>query len=445
MSALSLARLARPLSLACLLALAASGGRAAPQTRTAPGDAAAAEQTAAAITAGPAAAAAGEERVSFGSGLRRIAARTGLAAFLARERGAVVMLATGLLLLYLGVARGFEPLLLVPIGFGCIFINAPFAGMGSAHGLLGLIYRAGIENDLLPLLIFMGIGAMSDFSPLLGNPRVLLLGAAAQLGVFGTLLGVVALNALPGIGFTLKEACAVAIIGAADGPTSIIVGRRFAPGLIGPIAVAAYSYMALVPLIQPPVMRLLTTRRERLIRMRQERQVSRRELLLFPVMILLVCVVFLPAAVSLMGCLAFGNFVRECGVVERLSKGLQNEVMNIATILLGLGVGMQLEAARFLQPATLGILAIGLAAFALGTAGGVIFAKLMNILAPRNPVNPLIGAAGVSAFPMAARVATRLAMEHDPRNVLLMHALGANVAGQIGSIVTGGVIMALFG
>jgi sodium ion-translocating decarboxylase beta subunit len=390
------------------------------------------------------AAAAPSEAMSLRGGVARIASTTGLAAFLDDQWGAAVMLGIGLLLLYLGVGKGFEPLLLVPIGFGCLFVNAPFAGMGSDHGLLGLIYNAGIETDLLPLLIFMGIGAMSDFSPLLGNPRVVLLGAAAQFGVFGTLLGVVALNALPGFDFSLKEASAIAIIGAADGPTSIMVGRRFAPDMMGSIAVAAYSYMALVPLIQPPIMRLLTTKKERLIRMRQEREVSRMERLLFPVLILLICIVFLPAAVPLMGSLALGNFVRECGAVERLSLAMQNEIMNVATVLLGLGVGMQLEAVKFLKPATLGIITIGLVAFGLGTAGGVIFAKIMNWISPRNPINPLIGSAGVSAFPMAARVSTRLALDYDPHNVLLMHAMGANVAGQIGSIVAGGVILALF-
>ena len=387
---------------------------------------------------------ASDDAISLRGGMRSIAATTGLAAFLDNQWGAAVMLGVGLLLLYLGVAKGFEPLLLVPIGFGCLFVNAPFAGMGAEHGLLGLIYNAGIENDLLPLLIFMGIGAMSDFSPLLGNPRVVLLGAAAQFGVFGTLLGVVLLNHLPGFDFSLKEASAIAIIGAADGPTSIVVGRRFAPDMMGSIAVAAYSYMALVPLIQPPIMRLLTTPSERRIRMRQEREVSRLERLLFPILILLVCIVFLPAAVPLMGSLALGNFIRECGAVERLSHAMQNEIMNVATILLGLGVGMQLDAVKFLRPATLGIISIGLMAFALGTAGGVVFAKLMNLFSPRNPINPLIGSAGVSAFPMAARVSTRLALEYDPQNVLLMHAMGANVAGQIGSIVAGGVILAIF-
>lgn len=390
------------------------------------------------------AAAAVKEEVSLREGARRIGRTTGLAAFLNGQWGAAVMLCVGLLLLYLGVAKGFEPLLLVPIGFGCLLVNAPFAGMGSDHGLLGLIYNAGIENDLLPLLIFMGIGAMSDFGPLLGNPRVVLLGAAAQFGVFGTLLGVVALNNLPGFDFSLKEASAISIIGAADGPTSIVVGRRFAPDMMGSIAVAAYSYMALVPIIQPPIMRLLTTKKERLIRMTTERSVTKLERLLFPLLILMICIVFLPAAVPLMGSLAFGNFVRECGAVDRLSNAMQNEIMNVSTVFLGLGVGMQLDATKFLRPATLGIIGIGLVAFALGTAGGVLFAKVMNLVSRRNPINPLIGSAGVSAFPMAARVSTRMALEYDPQNVLLMHAMGANVAGQIGSIVAGGVILALF-
>ena len=433
-------RLRLGLCLGLLLAAGAGVARAEPAEAAAGGPADAAVAVAVADDPGRPA---GDD-LSLRGGMERIAAATGLAAFLDDQWGAAVMLGIGLLLLYLGVAKGFEPLLLVPIGFGCLFVNAPFAEMGAAHGLLGLIYNAGIENDLLPLLIFMGIGAMSDFSPLLGSPRVVLLGAAAQFGVFGTLLGVVLLNDLPGFDFSLKEASAIAIIGAADGPTSIVVGRRFAPDMMGSIAVAAYSYMALVPLIQPPIMRLLTTPHERRIRMRQEREVSRLERLLFPVLILLVCIVFLPAAVPLMGSLALGNFIRECGAVERLSHAMQNEIMNVATILLGLGVGMQLDAAKFLRPATLGIISIGLMAFALGTAGGVVFAKVMNLFSPRNPINPLIGSAGVSAFPMAARVSTRLALEYDPQNVLLMHAMGANVAGQIGSIVAGGVILALF-
>jgi oxaloacetate decarboxylase beta subunit len=316
--------------------------------------------------------------------------------------------------------------------------------MGSDHGLLGLIFKYGIENELLPLIVFMGIGALSDFGPLLAYPRVAILGAAAQFGVFGTLLGVVALNALPGFNFTIKEACSIAIIGGADGPTSIYVAAKFAPHLMGSIAVAAYSYMALVPLIQPPIMRLLTTPAERKIVMRQVRPVSKLEKILFPLLIVMLCTFLLPSALPLMGCFAFGNFIKESGVIERLSKTLQNELMNIATIFLGLGVGMQMAADKFLQINTLGILLLGLLAFSLGTAGGVLFAKLMNVFSKKNPVNPLIGSAGVSAFPMAARVSNKLGLEADPHNFLLMHALGANVAGQIGSVVAAGIILAIF-
>jgi oxaloacetate decarboxylase beta subunit len=348
-------------------------------------------------------------------------------------------------LLYLGVARDFEPLLLVPIGFGTIFVNVPFAQMGSEHGLLGIIFKSGIENEMLPLVVFMGIGALSDFGPLLASPRTAILGAAAQFGVFGTLMGVVALNALPFIDYNIKEACSIAIIGGADGPTSIYVASKFAPHLMGSIAVAAYSYMALVPLIQPPIMRLLTTKKERLIRMEQVRPVSKTEKIVFPMLVLTLCILLLPTAVPLMGCFAFGNFVKESGAVERISKALQNEVMNMATIFLGLGVGMQMEAAKFVQVQTLGILMLGLLAFSFGTAGGVIFAKIMNLCSPQNPVNPLIGSAGVSAFPMAARVSNKLGLEEDPHNFLLQHALGANVAGQIGSVVAAGIILSIFG
>ena len=253
------------------------------------------------------------------------------------------MIAIGGILLYLGAAKGFEPLLLVPIGFGTILVNVPFAGMGSEHGLLGLIYKFGIANEVLPLIVFMGIGALADFGPLLASPRTAILGAAAQFGVFGTLLGVVALNVLPGVEFNIKEACSIAVIGGADGPTSIYVASKFAPHLMGSIAVAAYSYMSLVPLIQPPIMRLLTTPEERRIRMRQVRPVSRLEKTLFPLIVLGMCILFLPSAVPLMGCFAFGNFIKESGSVDRITKALQNEVMNIATIFLGLGVGMQMS------------------------------------------------------------------------------------------------------
>lgn len=385
-------------------------------------------------------------QVSMGEAATSVVHTTGVYHFMQGDGWkAFVMILVGFTLLYLGVAKDFEPLLLVPIGFGTILVNVPVAGMGGEHGLLGIIFKAGIQNEFLPLLVFMGIGALSDFGPLLASPRTAILGAAAQFGVFGTLLGVVALDALPGLSFSIKEACSIAIIGGADGPTSIYVATKFAPHLMGSIAVAAYSYMALVPLIQPPIMRLLTTKKERLIRMEQVRPVSKKEKIVFPLLVLGLCIVFLPSAVPLMGCFAFGNFIKESGAIERLSKALQNEVMNIATILLGLGVGMQMEAGKFLQVQTLGILVLGLLAFSLGTAGGVLCAKAMNLFSHKHPINPLIGSAGVSAFPMAARVSNRLGLEYDPHNFLLMHALGANVAGQIGSVVAAGVILAIFG
>lgn len=357
----------------------------------------------------------------------------------------IIMVVVGFVLLYLGVVKDFEPLLLVPIGFGTIFVNVPLAEMGSAHGFLTLIFEHGIRNEVLPLIVFMGIGSLCDFGPLLACPRVAILGAAAQFGVFGTLLGVAALNALPWFDFNIKQACSIAIIGGADGPTSIIVASKYAPEMLGSIAVAAYSYMALVPVIQPPIMKLLTTKKERLIRMRQVREVSRLEKILFPLLLVALCVLILPTALPLMGCFAFGNFIKESGAIERISKTLQNELMNLATIFLGLGVGMQMAADKFIQPNTLGIILLGLLAFSLGTAGGVLFAKLMNLIWKDNPVNPLIGSAGVSAFPMAARVSNKLGLEADPHNFLLMHALGANLAGQIGSVVAAGVILSIFG
>jgi oxaloacetate decarboxylase beta subunit len=356
----------------------------------------------------------------------------------------IIMVLVGFLLLYLGVVKDFEPMLLVPIGFSTLFVNVPLGGMGDAHGFLSLIYKHGIANEVLPLIIFMGIGSLCDFGPLLAAPRTAILGAAAQFGVFGTLLGVAALNAIPGFDFTLKQACSIAIIGGADGPTSIIVASKYAPEMMGSIAVAAYSYMALVPVIQPPIMKLLTTKKERLIRMSQVREVSQLEKTLFPLLLVALCILLLPTAIPLMGCFAFGNFIKESGAIERISKTLQNELMNLATIFLGLGVGMQMEADKFVSPATLGIIVLGLLAFSLGTAGGVLFAKLMNLIWKKNPVNPLIGSAGVSAFPMAARVSNRLGLEADPHNFLLMHALGANLAGQIGSVVAAGVILSIF-
>ena len=388
-----------------------------------------------------------QREISVITGIKSIAERTGIAGFMAKNGWKqLLMLIVGCVLLYLGVVKDFEPMLLVPIGFGTILVNVPFAGMGDApHGLLYLIFEYGLSNELLPLLVFIGIGALSDFGPLLANPRMAILGAAAQFGVFGTLLGVMALNLLPGFDYSLMEACAIAIIGGADGPTSIYVSSLFAPHLMGSIAVAAYSYMALVPLIQPPIMRALTTEAERKIKMHQVRPVHQMEKVLFPLFITALCALILPSALPLMGCFAFGNFVKESGCLDRLTKTMQNELMNLATIFLGLGVGMQMTGDKFLNLETLGILILGMVAFSLGTAGGVLFAKLMNIIWPKNPINPLIGSAGVSAFPMAARVSNKLGLEADPHNFLLMHALGANVAGQIGSVVAGGVILSIFG
>lgn len=398
--------------------------------------------------AAPAAKKGNTDEVSFVNGMISIAKNTGIYAF-ATGNGwkSLLMVIIGCIMIYLGVVKDFEPLLMVPIAFGTIFVNVTGAGMGEGpHGMLYLIFKYGLENELLPLLVFIGIGAMSDFGPMLSNPRVAILGAAAQFGVFGTLLGVMALNLIPGFNFSLKEACAIAIIGGADGPTSIYVSSLFAPNLMGSIAVAAYSYMSMVPIIQPPIMKLLTTKEERLIKMRNDlREVHPAEKLMFPLIVLALCVFILPSALPLMGCFAFGNFVKESGCIDRLSKTMQNELMNLATIFLGLGVGMQMSADKFMNMQTLGILLLGLLAFSLGTAGGVITAKIMNKLSPANPVNPLIGSAGVSAFPMAARVSNKLGLQADPHNFLLMHALGANVAGQVGSVVAAGVILAIFG
>ncbi len=355
----------------------------------------------------------------------------------------LIMIGIGLLLLYLGIARGFEPLLLIPIAFGTIWVNVPLAGLGNHHGFLKIIFEMGIKNELFPLIIFMGVGALTDFGPLIANPKTALLGAAAQFGIFGTLVGAVALNLVPGINFSMMDACAISIIGGADGPTSIYVASKLAPKLMGSIAVAAYSYMALVPMIQPPIMRLLTTRKERSIHMKQLRPVSKVEKIIFPLIVLGLSALLLPSAVPLMGALTFGNLAKESGMVERLSKTLQNELINIVTIFLGLGVGMQMAAFKFMQPASLGILFLGLIAFSFGTGAGVIFAKIMARFS-RDPINPLIGAAGVSAVPMAARVVNKVGMDEDPGNFLLMHAMGPNVAGVIGSAIAAGVMIALF-
>lgn len=356
----------------------------------------------------------------------------------------LTMIIVGCLLLYLAIVQKFEPLLLIPIGFGAVLTNIPLAGFSEAGGLLYYVYYAGIDTGVFPLLIFMGVGAMTDFSALIANPRMLLLGAAAQFGIFATLFGAILLNAIPGFEFTLKDASAIAIIGGADGPTAIFLASKLAPDLLGAIAVAAYSYMALVPIIQPPIMKLLTNEDERKLPMAQLRQVSQREKILFPLAVLGLTLIFLPTATPLVGMFCFGNLLRECGVVERLSSTAQNELINIVTIFLGLAVGSQLSAAKFLTIETLGILALGAVAFSIGTAAGVIMAKVMNKLSKEN-INPLIGAAGVSAVPMAARVVNKVGLEANPHNFLLMHAMGPNVAGVLGSAVAAGILLALVG
>ena len=366
--------------------------------------------------------------VARGSGLYQI------------EIGQVVMILVGLLLLYLAIVRKFEPLLLVPIGFGGILANIPGVAIATGDGILHLIYEVGVATGVFPLVIFMGVGAMTDFGPLLANPRTMFLGAAAQFGIFTTLLGALALSSVGIMDFTIQEASAIAIIGGADGPTAIYVSGILAPHLLGAIAVAAYSYMALVPIIQPPIMRALTTEAERRIEMTQLRTVSRTERIIFPLLLLLLVALLLPTAAPLLGMFCFGNLMRECGVVERLSDTTQNALINIVTIFLGLAVGSKLGADQFLNASTLGILALGMVAFAIGTASGVLMAKLMNMVSTRK-INPLIGAAGVSAVPMASRVANRVGLEANPQNFLLMHAMGPNVAGVIGSAVAAGILI----
>jgi carboxybiotin decarboxylase len=368
------------------------------------------------------------------------------------EPGQGVMILVGLLLVYLAIRRGFEPLLLLPIGMGAVLVNIPGAGflaepimdasgrVAEPGGLLYYVYQGGIVSGIFPLVIFMGIGAMTDFGPLLANPKTLLLGAAAQFGIFTTVIGAVALTNLGIMDFTLADAGAIGIIGGADGPTAIFVATRLAPDLLGAIAVAAYSYMALVPVIQPPIMRLLTTPAERRIRMVQLRVVSRAEKIFFPLILLMLVGLFLPSAAPLLGMFCFGNLMRESGVVDRLSDTAQNALINVTTIFLGLGVGSKLSSEAFLNVETLGILILGVIAFGVGTAGGVLMAKVMNRFS-KDPINPLIGAAGVSAVPMSARVANKLGLEADHQNFLLMHAMGPNVAGVIGSAVAAGVMI----
>ena len=360
------------------------------------------------------------------------------------ESGQIIMMIVGCILLYLAIVRKFEPLLLIPIGFGALLTNIPLAGFSEVGGLLHYIYYIGIDTGVFPLLIFMGVGAMTDFGALIANPRMLLLGAAAQFGIFATLFGAILLNGIPGFEFTLQDASAIAIIGGADGPTAIFLASKLAPELLGAIAVAAYSYMALVPIIQPPIMNALTSPVERKIQMGQLREVSRKEKILFPLAVLGATLIFLPSASPLVGMFCFGNLLKECGVVDRLSNTAQNELINIVTIFLGLGVGSKLSAESFLNVETLGILALGAVAFSIGTAAGVLMAKLMNKLSKEN-INPLVGAAGVSAVPMAARVVNKVGLENNPHNFLLMHAMGPNVAGVLGSAVAAGILLALVG
>lgn len=374
-------------------------------------------------------------------GLITLWQETGIANF---ELGQIIMILVGCTLLFLAIRKGFEPLLLLPIGFGAVLANIPNAGFTEPGGLLYYVYHIGIESGVFPLLIFMGVGAMTDFGALIANPKTLWLGAAAQLGIFATLFGAILLNFVPGMEFSMADASSIAIIGGADGPTAIFLASQLSPDLLGAIAVAAYSYMALVPIIQPPIMKALTTPEERKIKMAQLRHVGKTEKIVFPLVVLLMTILFLPAATPLVGMFCLGNLMREAGVVDRLSKTAQNELINIVTIFLGLGVGSKLQAETFLNLETLGILALGAAAFSIGTAGGVIMAKILNKFS-KEDINPLIGAAGVSVVPMAARVVNKVGLEANPQNFLLMHAMGPNVAGVLGSAVAAGVLLALVG
>ncbi len=369
----------------------------------------------------------------------------------------LVMILIGCLLLFLAIKKQFEPLLLLPIGFGAILTNIPLAGIAEhSHvvveggrvvtqygGFLGQFVDMGISSGLFPLVIFMGVGAMTDFGPLIANPITALLGGAAQLGIFATVFGAIALAQF-GFDFTLKDAASIGIIGGADGPTSIFLATKLGTPYIGAIAVAAYTYMALVPLIQPPLMRLFTTKKERMIKMEQLRVVSQREKILFPLLVSAITMLFIPESMPLIGALTFGNLCKTCGVVDRLSDTMQNALINIVTIFLGLAVGTKLHYADFLKKETILIIVLGLMAFSVGTIGGLLMAKLMNVFR-KEKINPLIGSAGVSAVPMAARVANKVGMEEDPHNFLLMHAMGPNVAGVIGSAVAAGVLLSLVG
>ncbi len=368
--------------------------------------------------------------------------------------GQFVMMIVGLVLLYLAIKKGFEPLLLVPIAVGTLLVNVPGGGfeakpvydalghMTSPGGMMYYIYNVGIASGMFPLIIFMGVGAMTDFGPLLANPKTLLLGAAAQFGIFATVLGAVSLSYFGILDFSINDAASIGIIGGADGPTAIFVTSKLSPDILGPVAVAAYSYMALVPIIQPPIMRALTTENERAIQMVQLRHVTKTEKIVFPLLLLGLVAMVLPSAAPLLGMFCFGNLMREAGVVDRLSDTAQNSLINIVTIFLGLGVGSKMSADKFLNWETLGILALGAVAFCIGTASGILLAKLMNKFS-EHPINPLIGSAGVSAVPMAARVSNKVGLESNPHNHLLMHAMGPNVAGVIGSAIAAGVMISM--
>src|SRR5512133_642392 len=354
--------------------------------------------------------------------------------------GNVVMVTAALVLIYLAVFKEIEPVLLLPIGFGCLLANIPLSGMtASVQGMMGVLYKAGIETELFPLLIFVGVGAMIDFSPLLAQPKMALLGAAGQFGIFGTLILAIAL------GFPLNQAASIGVIGAIDGPTSIFVATKLAPELLAPIAVAAYSYMSLIPIIQPPLMRLLTTKKERMIRMDYApKPVSQKALLFFPVILTLVVGILVPEATPLISMLMLGNLLKASGVVDRLSKSAQNEMINIATLFLGLAIGSTMEAASFLSLATIKILALGLFAFALDTVAGLLFGQLMAVVSGYT-TNPLIRAAVISAFPTAGRIAAKVPNDQDHDNFILMHAMGANTAGQLGSVIAGGILLSIVG
>ena len=351
--------------------------------------------------------------------------------------GNAIMIAIGATLIYLAIAKEYEPVLLLPIGFGCILANIPLAGMTAAQGMMGVLYKAGISTELFPLLIFIGVGAMIDFSPLLAQPKMVLLGAAGQFGIFATLMLAILL------GFPLNQAASIGVIGAIDGPTSIFVATKLAPELLAPIAVAAYSYMSLIPIIQPPLMRLLTTKKERMIRMDYApRPISQRTLVIFPIALTVVVGLLVPEATPLISMLMLGNLLKVSGVVDRLSKAAENEIINIATLFLGLVIGATMTAEAFLNWDTGKIMLLGLLAFALDTVAGLLFGKLMSFLSG-GKINPLIGAAGISAFPMAGRLAAKVAQDEDFDNFILMHAMGANTAGQLGSVMAGGILLAI--